>query len=83
MSAVSPPPSSCDILVAGAGPTGLLAAIVLAKAGRTVIVAGRAPGPLHGRTVALFEGSLAFLRAHELEEPCDSAFRAYCGHPDH
>ena len=68
MSDALTPPISCDILIAGAGPTGLLAAIVLAKAGRKVIVAGRAPGPLHGRTVALFEGSLAWLRTHGLED---------------
>lgn len=52
-----------DILVAGAGATGLLAAIAFARAGRKVTLVGRPPPPLHGRTVALFEGSLRALDA--------------------
>jgi 2-octaprenyl-6-methoxyphenol hydroxylase len=50
-----------DILVAGAGATGLIAALALARTGRTVTLVGKAPPPLHGRTVALFEGSLRAL----------------------
>lgn len=52
-----------DILVAGAGATGQLAAIAFGRAGRRVCLVGRKPPPLHGRTVALFEGSLRALDA--------------------
>ncbi|MDE2363234.1 MAG: FAD-dependent monooxygenase [Hyphomicrobiales bacterium] len=50
-----------NILVAGAGATGLIAAIALARAGHSVALVGVAPPPLPGRTVALFEGSLRLL----------------------
>ena len=50
-----------DILIPGAGATGLLAAIAFARAGRRVMLVGPPPPPLHGRTVALFEGSLRAL----------------------
>ena len=52
---------SPDILVAGAGSTGLAAALAFAKAGMRVALVGRMPPPLPGRTVALFEASLRFL----------------------
>lgn len=52
---------STDILVAGAGSTGLAAALAFAKAGMRVKLIGRIPPPLPGRTVALFEASLRFL----------------------
>ena len=55
--------SMSDILVAGAGATGLLAAIAFSRAGRKVALVGKPPLPLHGRTVALFEGSLRALEA--------------------
>jgi 2-octaprenyl-6-methoxyphenol hydroxylase len=50
-----------DILVAGAGASGLIAAIALARGGHSVALVGKAPGSLPGRTVALFEGSLRLL----------------------
>jgi 2-octaprenyl-6-methoxyphenol hydroxylase len=50
-----------DILVAGAGSTGLAAALAFAKSGMRVTLVGRIPPPLPGRTVALFEASLRFL----------------------
>lgn len=50
-----------DILVAGAGSTGLVAALAFAKSGMQVTLVGRIPPPLPGRTVALFEASLRFL----------------------
>ncbi len=52
---------SADIIVAGAGSTGLAAALAFAKAGVRVKLIGRIPPPLPGRTVALFEASLRFL----------------------
>lgn len=52
-----------DILVAGAGSTGLAAALAFARSGVRVALVGRAPPPLPGRTVALFEASIRFLDA--------------------
>ncbi|PWB82447.1 MAG: ubiquinone biosynthesis protein UbiH [Methylocystaceae bacterium] len=52
-----------QILVAGAGSTGLAAALAFARSGWQVTLAGRFPGPLAGRTVALFEASLRFLES--------------------
>jgi len=52
-----------QILVAGAGSTGVAAALAFARAGHRVTLAGRFPPPLPGRTVALFEASLRFLEA--------------------
>ena len=52
-----------DIIVAGAGAAGLVATIALAKAGFTVVCAGPSDTRPNGRTVALFEGSLRFLRS--------------------
>ena len=52
-----------QILVAGAGATGIAAALAFARAGFKVVLAGRFPPPLPGRTVALFEASLRFLDA--------------------
>ena len=58
-----------DILVAGAGASGLIAAIAVARAGHSVALVGATPGPLPGRTVALFEGSLRLLDDLGLREP--------------
>ncbi len=55
--------SAFDIIVAGAGSAGLSAAIALADAGFHVLCIGRLDLSAHGRTVALFEGSLRFYRA--------------------
>ena len=52
-----------QILVAGAGSTGLAAALAFARSGWKVTLAGRIPPPLPGRTVALFEASVRFLDA--------------------
>ena len=52
-----------DILVSGAGASGLAAAIALAKARFTVVCAGTSDTKPNGRTVALFEGSLRHLKA--------------------
>lgn len=51
-----------DIIVSGAGAAGLAAAVALGRAGFTVLCAGRSDTTPNGRTVALFEGSLRFLR---------------------
>ena len=51
-----------DILVIGAGPVGLVAAIALARAGKSVaLVAPPARSGHSGRTVALMKGSADFL----------------------
>ena len=52
-----------DILVAGAGSTGLAAALAFARSGLKTTLVGRIPPPLPGRTVALFEASVRFLAA--------------------
>jgi 2-octaprenyl-6-methoxyphenol hydroxylase len=52
-----------QILVAGAGPTGIAATLAFARAGWKVALVGRRPPPLPGRTVALFEASVRFLNA--------------------
>lgn len=52
-----------DMIVAGAGSTGLAAALAFARAGMRVALVGRIPPPLPGRTVALFEASVRFLDA--------------------
>lgn len=61
MATAAAPQQTFDILVAGAGASGLIAAIALARAGHSVGLVGKTPGPLPGRTVALFEGSLRHL----------------------
>jgi 2-octaprenyl-6-methoxyphenol hydroxylase len=55
--------TTSEILVAGAGATGLAAALAFARAGFKTTLAGRNPPPLPGRTVALFEASVRFLDA--------------------
>jgi 2-octaprenyl-6-methoxyphenol hydroxylase len=55
-----------DICVAGSGAAGLCAALALANAGHRVAVIGPLEAASNGRTVALFEGSLRFLRAQNL-----------------
>ena len=59
------PKSDCklpDVLVLGAGVTGLVAAIALARTGLTTHIAGPLDTPAIGRTVALFDGSVQLLR---------------------
>ncbi len=52
-----------DVIVSGAGASGLAAAIALARAGYSVLCAGVSDTRPTGRTVALFEGSIRTLRA--------------------
>ncbi len=60
---MSSPPPTIDIIVAGAGAAGLSAAIALADSGFQTLCVGRFDFEAHGRTVALFEGSLRFYRS--------------------
>ncbi len=55
-------PATYDVIVAGAGAAGLAATVALARAGFSVLCAGKPDAKPNGRTVALFEGSLRFLR---------------------
>jgi 2-octaprenyl-6-methoxyphenol hydroxylase len=64
-------PFQTDIIVAGAGASGLIAAIALVRAGHRVALVGKTPGPLPGRTVALFDGSLRLLEDIGLREPLE------------
>jgi 2-octaprenyl-6-methoxyphenol hydroxylase len=59
----SPGGNDVDVIVSGAGASGLAATIALAKAGFSVACAGVSDTKPNGRTVALFEGSLRYLRA--------------------
>ncbi|MGC2050031.1 MAG: FAD-dependent monooxygenase [Methylovirgula sp.] len=63
---MKPSVSEADILVVGTGAAGLAAAIALARSGFRVIASGALDTVSNGRTVALFEGSLRFLRALNL-----------------
>ena len=66
-----------DIIVSGAGATGLVAALSLGRAGYTVVCAGVPDTRATGRTVALFEGSLRFLRSIGISvEPVAQRIRA-------
>jgi 2-octaprenyl-6-methoxyphenol hydroxylase len=56
------PTAVADVIVSGAGAAGLAASIALARSGFSVICAGLIEPQGNGRTVALFEGSLRFLR---------------------
>ncbi|MDB5509526.1 MAG: UbiH/UbiF family hydroxylase [Hyphomicrobiales bacterium] len=51
-----------DILVIGAGATGLAAALALARTGRSVTLVGRPESAANGRTVAMLEGSLRLMQ---------------------
>lgn len=62
-----------DIIISGAGASGLVAAIALAKAGFSVACAGTSDTAANGRTVALFEGSLRFLRQIDVWQRFDAA----------
>ncbi|MFV0279754.1 MAG: FAD-dependent monooxygenase [Rhodoblastus sp.] len=71
MATAKDPRTICDILVAGAGASGLIAAIALARSGARIALVGKTPGPLPGRTVALFEGSLRLLDDLDLRAPLE------------
>lgn len=53
---------AAEALVVGAGAVGLVAAIALARAGRSVMLLGRSGEARPGRTVALLQGSVDLLR---------------------
>ena len=52
-----------DILVVGAGPAGLAAALALARDGFKTCLIGTPDVRRNGRTVALLDGSVRFLKA--------------------
>ena len=54
---------SCEVLIAGAGLAGLVAAIGFERAGFDVILCGEAEPAANGRTVALFDSSIRLLAA--------------------
>ena len=62
-SSPQPPERSADILIAGAGLAGLSAAIGFAQAGFEVACCGAAERTGGGRTVALLDQSVSFLRS--------------------
>ena len=58
-----PPGRDSDVLIAGAGLAGLTAAFGLAQAGFDVVCCGAAERTGRGRTVALLDQSVAFLKS--------------------
>ena len=52
-----------DVVVVGAGAVGLAGALAFARSGLVTCLVGPAPDRRDGRTAALLEGSLAFLRS--------------------
>ena len=58
-----PSRSGSDVLIAGAGLAGLTAAFGMAKAGFDVVCCGAAERTGRGRTVALLDQSVAFLKS--------------------
>ena len=58
-----PSRSHADVLIAGAGLAGLTAAFGMAKAGFAVVCCGAAERTGRGRTVALLDQSVAFLKS--------------------
>jgi 2-octaprenyl-6-methoxyphenol hydroxylase len=69
----------CDVLVVGAGLAGLVAAIGFARAGFSVVCCGAADRLGQGRTVALLDRSVDFLKSLDLwraVEPLGAPLRA-------
>ncbi|MFI5014195.1 MAG: FAD-dependent monooxygenase [Hyphomicrobiales bacterium] len=67
-----------DVIIAGAGPVGLAAALALAREGAAVTLAGQTAHEASGRTVALFDGSvrlLAELGVWKKLAPCAAPLR--------
>ena len=58
--------TTTDILIAGAGPAGLAAALALGRGGFAVTLVGRAEARRNGHTVALLGGSIDFLDSLDL-----------------
>jgi 2-octaprenyl-6-methoxyphenol hydroxylase len=59
-----------EVVVVGAGPAGLAAALGIARQGVRVAVVAPKPGPADTRTAALFTGSLSLLRSLGAWEDC-------------
>lgn len=69
----------CEVLVVGAGLAGLVTAIGFERAGFDVILCGVPERAANGRTVALLESSVRFIKALDLwesVEPCAAPLRA-------
>lgn len=63
-----------DILVAGTGPAGLIAALAFANQGFSVLLAGPEPNDLDERTTALMMPAVRFLRdLHDMSELVEDA----------
>lgn len=65
-------PPTTDVLVLGAGVTGLLSAIALAKTGFSVCLAGNPEVVANGRTVALLDGSVQMMRNLDVWEALEA-----------
>jgi 2-octaprenyl-6-methoxyphenol hydroxylase len=76
MTASPVPALTCDALVVGAGPSGLLAALSMARAGLDVILAGPPTPTPPGRTVALFEPAKEALRGLGVWDAVEAAGEA-------
>jgi 2-octaprenyl-6-methoxyphenol hydroxylase len=63
------PARGCDVLIAGAGLAGLVAACGFARAGFDVVLAGAEERAGRGRTVALLDRSVAYLESLGLWAP--------------
>ncbi len=65
----APPALNCDVLVAGAGLAGLAAAVGFARAGFDVVSCGAGERTGGGRSVALLDRSVAYLKSLGLWAP--------------
>lgn len=78
---MSPPiPPSVDVLVVGAGPTGLVAANHIAYAGKSVLVVDRNPAPLNlPRAISIDDEGCRTIAAAGLAEPLRAILRPGAG----